>query len=111
MAEKEPDRAFLIKHNGWLFRELRISLELTQLELAEILSFKNDTAIDVKTISKWENGKARLPAWAKTQLEDLIEQYDHKQHARASKGAALEQKKARSNAILDKIKDSFKGNS
>lgn len=104
MANKNPDRQVLIELEGENFRKMRLTMELTQPQLAEILSFKCDTPIDVKTISKWESGKAKLPAWADGHLERLLEQYSNKMESRLTKKSALETKKTLSTSILERIK-------
>ena len=49
-------------------RVIRRALDMSQGKLAETLGYKS-----YMTISRWETGKAKVPAWIVTQLRHMVE--------------------------------------
>lgn len=53
-----------LKMTPFYFRQIRISMKLTQSEMAEYLGIKRD-----RTVRAWELGERKVPRWAIKILE------------------------------------------
>ena len=88
---------------------VRKDLNLTQTELAEIVSFKSENIVDIKTVYRWEKGLAPVPAWVLLHLEMLRTEFEIEKTEESIKRSLGDKKDALVDSVLNKVRGFLKG--
>lgn len=110
MKHRDPNRETMNKYAGRVLKRIRNEMGLSQLDVAEWLSLQAERAIDHKTIYRWENGLATVPAWVIFEIELLQKQVNSQIGAEPIKNVAIEQRELLLNAILNTVRGWLKDN-
>lgn len=104
MQNSDPDRQVMNQYAGKRLELMRKELELTQAELAELLSFESEKQVDHKTIYRWEKGQVTVPAWALCHIQLFFDEFKTTQHQENMKHFVKQNQQGVVLSVLTKVR-------